>query len=175
MISIEQAAAVGLFPVQTFALICLTLPAQQTFTCTDELQTNKVPNQTKIVPSQTNKAPSQTNKVQNQTKPAKFQTKQIKFQTKPTKFQTNKVPNQQSFKPNQQSSKLCCYCYCIKPTSRYTTRVWKILHIPVKKTNSAICYLAKPTKLQKKANQKKWSHQTKSHVWQGMANECIMR
>ena len=93
----------------------------------------KVPNQTKIVPSQTNKAPSQTNKVQNQTKPAKFQTKQIKFQTKPTKFQTNKFPNQQSSKPNQQSLKLCCYCYCIKPTSRYKTRVWKISHIPVKK------------------------------------------
>ena len=36
MISIEQAATVGLFPVETFALICLTLPPQQT---------NKVPNQ----------------------------------------------------------------------------------------------------------------------------------
>ena len=174
MISIEQAAAVGLFPVKTFALICLTLPLQQTNKVPNQI--NKVSNHNKTRPGcfcakdcldskeivvqkqallTINKAPNQTNKVQNKTVKFPNQTNKVSNQTKPNqqRFKPNQQsykPNQQSFKPNQQSYKLtkfqtnkvlkqtnkapnfAMHCYCIKPTSRYTTRVWKILHIPVK-------------------------------------------
>ena len=48
MISIEQAASVGLFSVQTFALICLTLPPQQTSKVPNQI--NKVSNHNKTRP-----------------------------------------------------------------------------------------------------------------------------
>ena len=86
MISIEQASAVGLFSVQTFALICLTLPAQQTFTCTDKLQSSK-PNQESSKQNQDSSKPNQQSSKSNQTS-------KVPDQTNKVSNETNKVPNQ---------------------------------------------------------------------------------
>ena len=131
MISIEQAAAVGLFPVKTFALIFLTLPLQQTNKVPNQI--NKVSNHNKTRPGcfcakdcldskeivvqkqallTINKAPNQTNKVQNKTVKFPNQTNKVSNQTKPTTFQTK--PAKLQTKPTK---------FQTKPTKLQTNKV----------------------------------------------------